>query len=140
MQDLEKISIMFPKSLFTSIKFEEIINMAGNNVYMGSGNYNESIKGTYIQGNYINNDQDLSQAAAKIQELLIQLQTQVYTPQDAQQKVASDLVSQANNDSQAKSRLVKVLHYVSDAGANGLIGEAVVTVGKIGLGLLGIPL
>lgn len=114
--------------------------MAGNNVYMGSGNYNESIKGNYIQGNYINSDQDLSQAAAKIQELLIQLQRQGYTPQDAQQKVASDLVSQANNDSQAKSRSVKFVHYVSDAAANGLIGEAVVSVGKIVLGLLGIPL
>ncbi|WP_293126547.1 hypothetical protein [Microcoleus sp. bin38.metabat.b11b12b14.051] len=117
--------------------------MAGNNVYMGSGNsgnYNESIQGNYIQGNCINIDRDSSQAAAKIQQLLIKLQTEGYTPQDAQQKIASDLVSQANKDSQFKSWLVDFAHYVSDAGANGLIGEAAVNVVKLALGLLGIPL
>jgi hypothetical protein len=72
--------------------------------------------------------------------LLIQLQKQGYTPQDAQQKVASELVSQANNDSPAKSRLVKLGQYVLDGAANGLIGEAVVGVVKLTLGLLGIPL
>lgn len=112
----------------------------GNNVYMGSGNYNQSIQGNYIQGNFINMGHDLSQVATQIQESLIQLQTQGYTPQDAQQKVASDLVSQANNDSQAKSRLVKLGQYVRDAAANGLIGEASIGVIKLALGFLGIPL
>ncbi|MEG3920971.1 hypothetical protein QUA07_17795 [Microcoleus sp. T3_A4] len=111
-----------------------------HNIYMGSGNYSPSIKGNYIQGNFINTGQDLSQVVTKIQESLIQLQTQGYTPQDAQQKVATDLVSQANNDSQAKSKLVNLRQYVVDAAANGLIGEAVVGVVKVALGLLGIPL
>ena len=115
--------------------------MAGDRtIYMGSGNYNESIQGNYIEGNFINTGQDLSQVTAQIQQLLIQLQKQGYTPEDAQQKVASDLVSQANNDSQAKSRLVKWTQYVLDGAANGLIGEAVVGVVKLTLGLLGIPL
>jgi hypothetical protein len=118
--------------------------MAGDrNIYMGSGNsgnYNESIQGNYIQGNFINMGQDLSQVTAQIQESLIQLQTQGYTPQDAQQKVASDLVSQANNDSQFRSNLVKFGKFVSDAAANGLIGEATVGVIKLAFGLLGIPL
>ncbi|HEY9302506.1 MAG TPA: hypothetical protein VIQ31_40305 [Phormidium sp.] len=111
-----------------------------HNIYMGSGNYSQSIKGNYIQGNFISRSQDLSEVTAQIQESLIQLQTQGYTPQDAQQKVASDLASQANNDSQAKSRLVQLGQYVFDGAANGLIGEAVVGVVKLTLGLLGIPL
>ncbi len=114
--------------------------MAGDrNIHMGSGNYNKSIQGNYIQGNFINIGQDLSQVATKIQESLTQLQTQGYTPHDAQQKVASDLVSQANNDSQFRSNLVKLGKFVGDAAANGLIGEAVVGVFKLALGLLGIP-
>ena len=52
--------------------------MAGDrNIYMGSGssgNYNESIQGNYIQGNFINMGQDLSEVTAQIQQLLIQLQ------------------------------------------------------------------
>ncbi|MEG4588379.1 hypothetical protein QUA54_24640 [Microcoleus sp. MOSTC5] len=112
--------------------------MAGErNIYMGSGNsgnYNESIQGNYIQGNFINTGQDFSQVTDQIQQLLIQLQRQGYTPQDAQQKVASDLVSQANNDSQFSSYLVKWRQYVLDAAANGLIGEAVVGVVKLALG------
>ncbi|HEY9669239.1 MAG TPA: hypothetical protein V6C91_20675, partial [Coleofasciculaceae cyanobacterium] len=49
-----------------------------------SGNYSESIAGNYIQGNYIRMSQDLSQAAAQIQQLLNQLQTtQQYSPEDA---------------------------------------------------------
>jgi len=49
-------------------------------------------------------------------------------------------VSQANNDSQAKSRLVKFGQYVLDGAANGLIGEASIGVIKLALGFLGIPL
>lgn len=118
--------------------------MAGDrNIYMGSGssgNYNESIQGNYIQSNFINMGQDLSEVTAQIQQLLIQLQKQGYTLQDAQQKVASDLVSQANNDSQFRSNLVKLRQYLLDGAANGLIGEAAVGVFKLALGLLGIPL
>ena len=41
------------------------------------GNFNQSIPGNYIQvhGNYIDMGQDLSQAAAQIQQLLTQLQS-----------------------------------------------------------------
>jgi hypothetical protein len=36
---------------------------------MGSGNYNESIQGNYIQGNFINIGQDLSQVATLLWDL-----------------------------------------------------------------------
>ena len=52
--------------------------MAGDRfIDTGGGNYNEFIQGDSInvQGNYVNISQDLAQAAAQIQQLLIQLET-----------------------------------------------------------------
>lgn len=46
-------------------------------INLGSGDYYESIRtdgGNYIQGNYINMSQDLTQAASQIQNLIEQLQ------------------------------------------------------------------
>ena len=108
----------------------------------GGGAYNESIHGNNIniQGNHINISQDLSQAATQIQELLTQLQTQGYTPEEAQQKVTNDLANQANNDPITRSRLAKIAQYLGDAAANGLIGEATIEVLKNVVKLAGIPL
>jgi hypothetical protein len=117
--------------------------MSGNRtINTGGGAYNESIQGNNIniQGNHIKISQDLSQAAAQIQELLTQLQTQGYTPDEAQQKVAENLANQANNEPVTKSKLAKIGHYLGDAAANGLIGEATVEVLKNVLRLAGIPL
>ena len=42
-------------------------------IHTGGGNYLESNSGTYIQGNYANMSQDLTQAATQIQDLIEQL-------------------------------------------------------------------
>ena len=84
--------------------------------------------------------QTLAEAAAEIQELLKQLQTQGYSPEAAQQKVASDLATKAQSNPTFKDKLVKWGQYLGDAAANGLIGEAVVTVLKLVLQSQGIPL
>jgi hypothetical protein len=106
------------------------------------GNFNQSIPGNYIQvhGNYIDMGQNLSQAAAQIQQLLTQLQSKGYSSTDAQHKVANDWANEAKNDPKAKGKLIKLGHYVRDAAANGVIGEAAVEVIKLALRLSGIPL
>jgi hypothetical protein len=115
--------------------------MSGDRIInTGGGAYNESIRGNNIniQGNHINISQDLSQAAAQIQELLTQLQSQGYTPEKAQQKVAEDLANQANHEPVTKSKLAKIGQYLGDAAANGLIGEASVEVLRNVMRLAGI--
>ncbi|MBW4610680.1 MAG: hypothetical protein KME22_26575 [Hassallia sp. WJT32-NPBG1] len=106
------------------------------------GNFNQSIQGNYteVHGNYINMSQNLSQAAAQIQQLLTQLQCQGYSPTDAQQKVANDWANKAKNDPKAKGKLIKLGQYMRDAAANGVIGETAVEVIKLALRLSGIPL
>ncbi|MCG6138000.1 MAG: hypothetical protein MET45_25755 [Nostoc sp. LLA-1] len=121
--------------------------MAGENkntYNIGSigGNFNQSIQDGYTQihGNQINISQDLSQAAAQIQQLLNQLQSQGYSSTDAQQKVASDWVNEAKTDPKAKRKMVKLGQYVRDAATSSVIGEATVEVIKLALRLSGIPL
>jgi hypothetical protein len=121
------------------------MNEENRNTYnIGSigGNFNQSIQGNYteVHGNYINMSQNLSQAAAQIQQLLTQLQSQGYSPTDAQRKVANDWANEAKNDPKAKGKLIKLGQYMRDAVANGVIGEAAVEVIKLALRLSGIPL
>jgi uncharacterized lipoprotein len=106
------------------------------------GNFNQSIQGGYTQihGNQINMSQDLSQAAAQIQQLLNQLQSQGYSSTDAGQKVANDWANEAKNDPKAKSKLVKLGEYIQNAATSSLIGEATVEVIKLALRLSGIPI
>ncbi|NES21592.1 MAG: hypothetical protein F6K41_22355 [Symploca sp. SIO3E6] len=113
-----------------------------SNTNTSGGMYIESIHGnsTNIQGSYLNINQDLSQAAAQIQKLLIQLQTQGYSSKEAQNKVAQDLATQAKSEPRTKTTLTKWRQYLGDAAANGLIGEAAVEVIKTALRLSGIPL
>ncbi len=104
-----------------------------------SGNYNESIAGNYIQGNYISMSQDLSQAAAQIQQLLTQLRTQQgYSQEDAQQQVANDLASQAQSNPTVKDKLVKWGQSLGDAAAKTTVSEAATAVVKLALALAGI--
>jgi len=119
-------------------------NIYQNNSSFGSG-YTENVNTEQLGGTIHNyapkQEQTLAEAAAEIQQLLKQLeQTQQYTPEAAQQKVAGDLATKANNDAAVKSRLEKWSQYMGDAVANGLIGEAAVTVLKLTLQLIGIPL
>jgi uncharacterized lipoprotein len=112
------------------------------NIYNIGGNLNQSIQGGYTQihGNQINMSQDLSQAAAQIQQLLTQLQSQGYSSTDAGKKVANDWANEAKTDPKAKSKMVKLGQYVRDAATSSVIGEATVEVIKLALRLSGIPL
>ncbi|MBW4671242.1 MAG: hypothetical protein KME60_28425 [Cyanomargarita calcarea GSE-NOS-MK-12-04C] len=106
------------------------------------GNFNQSVEGGYTQihGNQINMSQDLAQAAAQIEQLLTQLQSQGYSSTDSQQKVASDWASETDRDPKAKSKMVKLGQYVRDAATSSVIGEAAVEVIKLALRISGIPL
>jgi uncharacterized protein YjbI with pentapeptide repeats len=84
--------------------------------------------------------QTLAEAATEIQNLLKQLQSDGFSLDDAQKQVASDLVNRAQNNPTFKSKLERWARYLGDAAANGLIGEAVVTVLKSVLQSQGIPL
>jgi hypothetical protein len=130
--------------------------MSGERIFhISGGTYNESIQGdsisvqgnyinngdsTNVQGNYINISQDISQAAAQIQQRLNQLETQGYSLEEAQQKVARALAIQAKNEPNTRNKLIKLGRYLGDAAANGLIGEAVVWVVKVALASAGFPL
>ena len=94
-----------------------------------------------IQHNYApEQKQTLTEAATEIHNLLKQLQSEGFSLDDAQKQVASNLVNRAQNNPTFKSRLESWARYLGDAAANGLIGEAVVTVFKSVLQSQGIPL
>ncbi len=117
---------------------------ANKNIYnIGSvgGNFNQSIQGGYteIHGDKINTSQDLSQAAAQIQQLLDQLQSQGYSSTQAQQKVANDWANEAKNDPKSKNKMIKLGQFVRDAATSSVIGEATVEAVKLALRLSGVP-
>jgi hypothetical protein len=95
-----------------------------------------SIAGNYIQRDFINMSQDLSQAAAQIQNLLTQLQTQGSSPEDAQQQAASVLATEAQKNPTFKSKLVKWGQSLGDAATKTTVTEVV----KLALRLSGVPL
>ena len=106
------------------------------------GNVAGIVQGDQISNQYnyaSENKQTIAEVAAEIQQLLKQLQTQGYRPEAAQQKVASDLATQTQTNPTFKNQLVNWGQYLDDAGANGLIGEAVVTVLKLALRSASIP-
>lgn len=86
-------------------------NTTANNltIYTEGGNYNESIDGDYIeiQGNYININQDFSDVATEIRELIAQLKTQGYSEEHAETIVASELAEQARRKSKVRKKLFK---------------------------------
>lgn len=126
---------------YTEIKGE--VNMSGDrNIHMGSGNYNERIDGNYIQGNYYapEQKQTLAEAAAEIQQLLTQLQSQGCSPEDAQHRAANDLATKAKNDSTTKEKLVKWGQSLGDTAAQTTVSEAAKEVVKLALRLSGVPL
>lgn len=84
--------------------------------------------------------QSLAEAAAEIQQLLTQLQTKGYSLEEAQEQVATDLAQQAQSNPTVNNKLVKWGQYVSDAVANGIIGDVAVEVIKLALRLAGISI
>jgi hypothetical protein len=91
-----------------SINNEELTQ--DTNIYTSGGNYNESIEGNYIevQGNYININQDSSEVAAEIRELINHLKNQGLTQEDAETKVADELAEQARQKRKFRNQLFKL--------------------------------
>ena len=123
-----------------------IVQIGDNNsvdnrtINTGGGNYNESIGGNYIQGNYINLSQDLTQAAAQIQDLLTQLQTQGATVETAQQKVAIDLANEAKANPTVMGKLVGWGQVLAQEASKKTVGDVVAGTVKLGLRAAGLPL
>ncbi|MFP5273701.1 pentapeptide repeat-containing protein [Coleofasciculus sp.] len=84
--------------------------------------------------------QTLAEAAAEIQQLLKKLETQGYSPEAAQQKVADDLAAKAKQDSTVKEKLVKWGQSLGDAAAKTTVTEAAKEALKLALRLSGIPI
>lgn len=105
----------------------------------GGGGYYESINtggGNYIQGNYINMSQDLTHAAAQIQDLIENLQRRGVTVDVAQEQVAQDMAAQSQNNPTMKDRLVKWGQSLGDA----TVSDVVKGVVKLAIRSAGIPL
>ncbi|NJL37835.1 MAG: HEAT repeat domain-containing protein [Leptolyngbyaceae cyanobacterium RM2_2_4] len=105
----------------------------------GGGNYYESINtsgGNYIQGDYISMNQNLSQAATEIQDLVEQLQGRGVTVDDAQEQVARGMATQAQNDPTMRGKLVKWGQSLGDA----TVSDVVKGVVKLAIRSAGIPL
>ena len=91
-----------------SINNEELTQ--DTNIYTSGGNYNESIEGDYIevQGNYININQDSSEVAAEIRELINHFKNQGLTQEDAENQVADELAEQARKKRKFRNKLFKL--------------------------------
>lgn len=85
-------------------------------------------------------DQDVSDVALQIQELLKQLQIQGATEEAAQQQVAWDLAKRAEEDPAMLGKLVKWGQAVNNVVTKTSITEAVKSVIKLALKLMNIPL
>ena len=108
-------------------------------VNTGGGPYYESINtegGTYIQGDYVNLNQDLTQAASQIQDLLDRLQQQGMTVDAACDRVANDMADRAQNDPTMKAKLIKWGQSLGNATASDVIKGIV----KLAIRSAGLPL
>lgn len=118
----------------------EIGVMSGDrHINTGGGNYIESNSGVYVQGNYLDMGQDLIQAATQIQDLVEQLQKRGMTVDVAQEKVAQDMATQAQNNLAVKNKLVKWGQSLGDAAAKATVSDVVKGVVKLALAASGLP-
>ena len=122
-----------PKLMAEAPKYD----MRGSNFQAG---FAETNYGTMVETQYNNMSQDLAQAAAHIQEVLTQLQTQGYSPEESQQRVANDLATQAKSNPTVMGKLVKWGQSLADAAAKTTVSEAAKGVFKLALRLSGVPL
>jgi uncharacterized protein YjbI with pentapeptide repeats len=139
--DLVFVDATYVAGNYTEIRGE--VNMSGDrNINMGSGNYNERIEGNYVQGNYYapEQKQTLAEAAAEIQQLLTQLQSQGCSPEEAQQQAANDLATKAKDNPTTLGKLVKWGQSLGDTAAQTTVSEAAKEVVKLALRLSGVPL
>lgn len=96
------------------VNLEENRKTGDRNIHMGFGNYNESIQGNYIQGDYIeiqgcyiNINQELSDVVTEFREVVNQLKNKGYSAEKAEMQVAQDLEQKARNNPKVKKRLFK---------------------------------
>jgi hypothetical protein len=94
--------------------FEDNSKIGERNIHMNGGNYNQSIQGNYIQGDYIkiqdcyiNTNQELSEVVAEFRDVVTQLKNQGYSAEKAEVQVAKDLEEQARSNPKVKKRLFK---------------------------------
>lgn len=113
--------------------------MGDRNIHIGSGNYNERIEGNYVQGDYINMSQDLTQAAQQIHDLLRQLQNQGATVEDSQKKVATQMAKQAETDPSMMGKLVLWSKAMTNKASETTVSEAVKIVLTLALKAAGLP-
>ena len=119
-------------------KIGEQPTMSGDRI-INTQNYYENINtggGNYIQGDYMNMSQDLSQAASQIQSLLEKLQQQGIKVDVAQEQVAQDIVNQANNNPKIKDKLINWGQSLGNATITDVVKGAV----KLAIHSAGIPL
>jgi hypothetical protein len=105
----------------------------------GGGNYYESIEtsgGQYIQGNYIEMSQDLTDAAADIQRLIEQLQKSGSTVNDAQEQVAKDMKAQAQNNPTIRKKLMQWGQSIGESTITDVVKGTI----KIAIRSAGLPL
>ncbi|MBK1988105.1 GUN4 domain-containing protein [Sphaerospermopsis aphanizomenoides BCCUSP55] len=76
------------------------------NIY-SEGNYNENINGDYIeiQGDYISINQNFSEFATELRELVNHLKNQGYSEEEAKTQVASELAEEARKKPQVRKKL-----------------------------------
>jgi len=118
-------------------KIGEKEKMSGDRIInTGGGNYVESNSGTYVEGDYINMSQDLTEAASQIQDLVEQLQKKGVTVDVAQEQVAQDIANQAQGNSTIKTKLLKWGQSLGDATVSDVVKGAV----KLAIRSAGIPL
>lgn len=82
----------------------------------------------------------LAKAAAEIQQLLTQLQSQGCSPEEAQQQAANDLATKAKDNPTTLGKLVKWGQSLGDTAAQTTVSEAAKEVVKLALRLSGVPL
>jgi uncharacterized protein YjbI with pentapeptide repeats len=84
--------------------------------------------------------QTLAEAAAEIQQLLTQLQSQGCSPEEAQQQAANDLATKAKDNPTTLGKLVRWGQSLGDTAAQTTVSEAAKEVVKLALRLSGVPL
>ncbi|KAM3101251.1 hypothetical protein ACKFKF_08850 [Phormidesmis sp. 146-12] len=96
----------------------------------------ETNSGTNVQGDYIDMNHDLVQAAVQIQDLIEQLQKTGVTVDVARDQVAQDIATKAESNPKIKDKLIKWGQSLGDA----TVSDVVKGVVKLAIRSAGIPL
>jgi hypothetical protein len=136
LSEIAKSMASQPINIKTNSTMEIQIMSADRHIHTEGGNYIESNSGVYIQGNYIDMNQDLTQAATQIQDLIEHLKKGGMTDDFAQEQVAKDIANQAQKNSTVKDKLVKWGQSLGEATVSDVVKGAV----KLAIRSAGIPL